>query len=320
MIPIRWQATTDLLRRYGTVFRAAWTIREQLEPPERLRYEVAFLPAHLELVEAPVHPAPRWTMRTIVVLALVALLISVYGRLDIVSVAKGKLVPGARVKVIQPAISGVVRQILVHDGQRVTAGQPLLALDTTQAAADADKARSARVDAALAAARSQALLDAQHDDRLPLVKSVEGATSAQVTDSQRFADGQYREYADKLEGARAELLKRQAELASTVHEVEKLRATAPLARQEASDYKSLAVDNYVAKHDYLGKEQTALEQEHELSAQQSHAQELAAGIVEQKTIIESTVSQFRREQLEALDKASQQFAQSNDERIPVKVC
>jgi len=45
-----------------------------------------------------------------------------------------------------------------------------------------------------------------------------------------------------------------------------LRATAPLARSEANDYKTLARDNYVAQHDYFGKEQTALEQEHELAA------------------------------------------------------
>jgi hemolysin D len=92
-----------------------------------------------------------------------------------------------------------------------------------------------------------------------------------------------------------------------------LRATAPLARSEANDYKALARDNYVAQHDYLGKEQTALEQEHELAAQQSHAQELTAGIAEQRATIEQTTSQFTREQLDALDKANQQFAQNRDD-------
>jgi hemolysin D len=62
-------------------------------------------------------------------------------------------------------------------------------LDTTQAAADADKANSAKLDAALAVARAQALLDAQQHDRLPKVATVEGATSARQQDAQRFAEG-----------------------------------------------------------------------------------------------------------------------------------
>ncbi len=100
---------------------------------------------------------------------------------------------------------------------------------------------------------------------------------------------------------------------STEQEVAKLRATSPLARREANDYRDLAADNYVARHDYLTKEQTALEQEHELAAQQSHLRELGAGVAEQRAIIESISSQFRREQLDALDKANQQFTQNRED-------
>jgi hemolysin D len=313
MNSLRLQAIGDLCRRHGSVFQSAWAIRDQLDAQRRSIDELQFLPANLELIETPPHPAPRWAMRTIVVLACVLLLIAVFGRLDIVATAQGKLIPSARVKVIQPAITGVVRQILVHDGQRVSQGQALIELDTTQAAADAHKSRSARIDAALAMARARSLLAAQQTGSSPTVSAVDGASSEQRAEAQRFADGLFREYADKVAGARAELLKREAESTTTEQEVAKLRATAPLARREANDYKTLAVDNYVAQHDYLGKEQTALEQEHELAAQQSHARELKAGIIEQRSIIESITSQFRREQLDALDKASQQFAQNRDE-------
>lgn len=310
---LRLQAVGDLCRRYGAIFRSAWAIRDQLDVQPRAAQELQFLPANLELIETPTHPAPHWTMRVIVTLAFVILLIAVFGKLDIVAAAKGKLIPGARVKIIQPAITGVVRQIMIRDGQRVVEGQALLVLDATQAAADAHKARSARIDAALSAARARALLVARTTGRPPAVAAVDGAAPEHQSEAQRFADGLYREYVDKLAAARAELLKRQAELGTTQQEVAKLRATAPLARSEANDYKTLARDNYVAQHDYLGKEQTALEQEHELAAQQSHAQELAAGIAEQRATIEQTTSQFTREQLDALDKANQQFAQNRDD-------
>ncbi|MFM0277197.1 HlyD family type I secretion periplasmic adaptor subunit [Paraburkholderia sediminicola] len=310
---LKVRAIADLCKRYGATFRSAWAIRDQLDTPQRTVQELQFLPANLELIETPSHPAPRWTMRVIVALGFLILLIAIFGKLDIVASAKGKLIPGARVKTVQPAITGVVRQILIRDGQRVNEGQALLVLDATQAAADAHKARSARIDAALSAARARALLDALKSGRAPTLDAVDGASPTQQEDSQRFAEGLYREYANRLTAFRAELLKREAELATTQQQVAKLRATAPLARSEANDYKTLARDKYVAQHDYLGKEQTALEQEHELAAQQSHARELAAGIAEQRATIEQATSQFSREQLDALNKATQQFAQNSDE-------
>jgi hemolysin D len=311
---LKAQALTDLMRRYGAVWRAAWAIRGQLELPQRLTHELAFLPANLELADTPVHPAPKWTMRIVVALALIAVLIAAFGQLDIVAVAKGKLIPDERVKIIQPAITGVVRRILVHDGQRVKAGQLLLELDPTQSTADANKATATRVDAELAMARANALLKAQAGGGHPAIAPVEGASRQETDEAQRFADGEYGAYEDKLASSRAELSKREAELATTREQIASLAATAPLARQQASQYGLLAKDKYVAQTDYLDKEQAALQKEHDLAAQESHAHELTAGIAEQQAEIAATMSEFKRTQLDALDKATQQLQQSsNDE-------
>ncbi|WP_321899901.1 HlyD family type I secretion periplasmic adaptor subunit [Paraburkholderia heleia] len=314
MIRLRLQAFGELLRRYATVWRAGWAIRHQLDTPDRTSYELAFQPAHLELAETPVHPAPRWTARVVAALAVISLVVTIFAKLDIVATAKGKLVPNERVKVIQPAITGVVREIAVQDGQRVAAGQLLMKLDTTQAAADEDKAKSSRLDAALAVARAQAILDAQRDSTVPHMAPVDGASPERQQESQRLAEGVWREYSDKVSSARDELAKREAELDSTQQDIARLAATAPLARAQADDFRALASDAYVAKNDYLDKEQAALDKEHQLAAQRSHAHELSAGIAEQRADIEAAISQFRREQLDALEKASEQLRQSrNDE-------
>ncbi|WCM18702.1 HlyD family type I secretion periplasmic adaptor subunit [Paraburkholderia bryophila] len=306
----RLDALVALCSRYAAVLRSAWAMRDQLDSPARYRHELQFLPAQLELVETPVHPAAHWAMRTVVALVVVVIVIAIFGKLDIVATAQGKLAPNAHVKLIQPAITGVVRQIAVYDGERVAAGQLLMELDTAQAAADADKARSARVDAALALARAGALLAAQQSGGDPSLPAVAGASPPEQIQSQHFAEGQFREYQDKLLSAKAEWRKRQAELDSTQQEIAKLRATAPLARQQADNYRALVAQKYVANNDYLDKERTALEQEHELSAQRAHSNELAEGIVEQRADVDSITSQFRREQLDAYDKAQQQLAQN----------
>jgi len=312
---LRLQALRDLWGRYAAVWRSVWAIRDQLERPSRDSDQLAFLPAELELVETPVHPAPHWAMRILVALTLVALCIGIFGRLDIVVSASGQFTPDARVKVIQPAITGVVREIHVRDGERVEAGQLLMKLDTTQAAADADKARSAKLDAELAAARANALLAAQHDNQTPVVSPVDGAPDARMKEAQRQAEGAWIAYRNQIDSAQAELNKRQAELDSTRAEIAKLEATAPLARQQADAYQALVSKQYVARTDYLDKEQNALDKQHELASQRSHAKELAAGIAEQRADIESAVSKFRHEQLDELEKDTQQATQSRNDEI-----
>ncbi|VXB55510.1 Hemolysin D [Burkholderia sp. 8Y] len=311
---LRLRAIRDLASHYAAVWRAVWAARKELDRPPRAAEHLAFLPAELELLETPVHPAPRWAMRIMILLALSALVIGVAGRLDIVVTANGRLVPDARVKVVQPALTGVVREIFVRDGQRVAAGELLMKLDTTQAAADSDKAATMLLNARLGAARANALLVAQQEDRAPVVLPVIGAPAARMQDAQRFAEGAWLEFRDRYEGAQAELLKRQAELESTRAQVAKLAATAPLARQQAEAYGALVADKYVARNDFLDKQQDAIAKEHELTAQRSHVRELSAAIGVQRAEVAATVSKFRRDQLDELERRTQEIAASRDEQ------
>lgn len=309
----RLSALNELLKRYGAVFRAAWRVRHELDGERRFAHELAFLPAHLELVETPVHPAPKWTMRALLAFACLTLLWSIFGKLDIVATAKGKLLPNEHVKVVQPLDTGIVRSILVENGQRVTAGQSLIELDVTQAQADVAKTQAARLDAELTVARATAVLAAQARNASPKVEPVAGLPAQRQDEAQRFADGQYLEYRRKAEELQAELTKREDELATTQRQIEKLSQTAPLARERAESYRALVAEQYVSRQDYLEKEQARIEQEQELRVQQSHANELRAAVMEQRRAIEATAAQFRREQLDVMNQAQQQLPQLSAE-------
>lgn len=312
-VPLQIRALCDLIRRYAIVSRLAWLSREHTDSTIRARHELAFLPAHLEIIETPVDPAPLWTIYVIGSCVFVVILIAIFCRLDIVAVAPGKLIPDGNVKIIQPASTGIVRRILVQNGESVTAGQVLMELDPVQASADADRARFAKLDALLTIARVQALLQAQNSHSAPKVLQVDHASAERQAQTQSFAEGSYREYVDKLASLRAELTKRQAELATTREEVEKLTQTVPLARQQAEDYKALVGEKFVASHDYIDKQRLAIEQTQELAVQRSHSRELEAAIDEQQHEIDTTSATFRREQEAALDKAEQDARQAQDE-------
>ena len=101
---------------------------------DRLQYE--FLPAAEEIVETPAAPLGALVVWLVALLLIVALAWSYFGRIDIVAVANGKISTEGNTKIIQPAVSGVVTNINVHEGQRVKKGETLLALDKTTAEKD----------------------------------------------------------------------------------------------------------------------------------------------------------------------------------------
>ena len=101
---------------------------------DRLQYE--FLPAAEEIVETPAAPLGALVVWLVTLLLIVALAWSYFGRIDIVAVANGKISTEGSTKIIQPAISGVVTSINVHEGQRVKKGETLLTLDKTTAEKD----------------------------------------------------------------------------------------------------------------------------------------------------------------------------------------
>ena len=61
------------------------------------------------------------------------------GELDVVSTATGEVVPASKVKSVQHLEGGIVREILVSEGDRVRRGQPLVVLEPTTSGADVDE-------------------------------------------------------------------------------------------------------------------------------------------------------------------------------------
>ena len=123
------------------IVRAALEEERRLPAVGRNREEREFLPAALEVLETPASPAGRTAALLICSLFCLAVAWSWFGRIDTVAVAQGRIVPGGRVKLIQPLEAGVVRAIHVREGQRVRAGDPLVDLDPTESEVDLDQIR-----------------------------------------------------------------------------------------------------------------------------------------------------------------------------------
>jgi hemolysin D len=102
------------------------------------RDDQEFLPAALEILEQPASPIKIAMIWFIAVAAIVALVWSWFGHIDIHAVAHGRIQPDGRTKVIQPLEPGKISAIHIVNGSKVRAGDPLLDLDATETGADRD--------------------------------------------------------------------------------------------------------------------------------------------------------------------------------------
>lgn len=90
-----------------------------------------FLPIISEIEEEPLNPLGRTTFWIIVTLIFFTALWLYFGKVDIVVTARGKIIPDGEIKIIQPLETGVVKNILVNEGQFVKKGQTLIEIDTS---------------------------------------------------------------------------------------------------------------------------------------------------------------------------------------------
>ena len=100
--------------------------------------ETEFLPAILEVTETPPSPTGRLIMWTILTMLVVAFLWSVFGHINEVAVAPGKVIPTGQVKTIQVKNKSIIKEIHVKEGQHVEKGDVLVVMDPTSTDADSD--------------------------------------------------------------------------------------------------------------------------------------------------------------------------------------
>ena len=95
-----------------------------------------FLPPAVEILEKPPSPAGRMLVWAVLGLFILAVLWACIGEIDEVVVARGKVIPIGYTKVLQAEDKGIVKRILVQEGQRVKKGELLMELDRTMSESD----------------------------------------------------------------------------------------------------------------------------------------------------------------------------------------
>ncbi len=264
-----------------------------LKPVKRSRAELAFLPAALEIADTPPSPTGRWIVWSVIAVFSLALSWVCLGKVDIVAVASGKIIPSGRTKTIQPFETGVIRAIYVRDGQKVSAGDALIDLDTTINAAEQNHLKADLLAAELDIARLKAEL-ASPTEPLSLYVPPREASAAQLAAQRRYLMSQSEERRTKIAAIERQKAQKEAEAATTKASIAKLEATIPLLQQKADVHRALIGQQLVSKLAYLETEEKLIEQQEELKVQRAHLKEAEAAIAATLETRNHTASEFER--------------------------
>ncbi len=271
---------------------------------ERRGAELAFLPAALEIVETPPSPIGRSIGAAIILLCCVALVWAWWGTIDIVASATGKILPGGRVKVIQPFETGVVRSIRVQDGLTVKAGDVLIELDPTANEAERDHLRNDLLAEQLNIARLRAAF-AGGDDPLADFTPPANADPELIATQRQLLLNQVTEHRAKIAALVRQQAQKEAEHATTAATLHKLETIIPVIQSRVDIRKTLVEKELGSKLSYFEVLQLLVEQQEEFSVQQSHLHETEAAIAAIRETRAQAAAEYRHAISDDLAKAGQ---------------
>ena len=274
------------------------------------RSEREFLPAALEITETPASPVGRAIAFVLIAFFLIAVAWAIFGRIDIIATAQGKIVPVGRIKVIQPLETGMVTAIHVKDGDRVREGQVLLELDRVASRAERNRIRHDYLRARLDVARLVALR-AGIEAGFGTTEFVPPADAPayEVARTRAFMLAQAEQQAAKIAALDQQIAQKVAEADEIAAVLAKLRAGLPLIAEVADVREKVMKMEFGNRIAHLDAQLKLTDQRHELIVQERRAVESTAARKALEAQREQTRAEYVRGIMTDLAEAEPKAAQ-----------
>ncbi len=263
-----------------------------------------FHPPLIRLQATAPNPLGRRILWTLLYLIAFLLVWAMTGKLDIIAVAEGRLVPASYLQIVQPSEAGIVREIVVREGERVSGGQVLMRMDTLAIDADFEALMTEQ-----SRRRAQlARIDAEIQDEALMRQ--EGLSEPLFRESYRQFAANREALAAALSEERARMTRAEQEKAAALQQRTRLLAVLPIYRQQEGAFERLVAEGFAGELMASDKRRERIEREQELATQEHVIASADASIAQSR----EKLAQIRADYLRALH-VERQEVQSALERI-----
>jgi hemolysin D len=240
---------------------------------------------------------------------------AVFGHVDIIATASGKIVPTGRTKTIQPLETGIVSAIYVQDGDHVTAGQILIELDRTVTQAERKHIAQDLVASQLDVARLAELRDSFDAGTIPRnLATPAGASETDVARTRSSMRAQATEQLAKLASINQQIEQKSAESQSITATIAKIDASLPLVEEGATVRRKAMEIQYGNRIAFLDAQTKLVEQQNERIVQTRKIAEVAAARQALEQQIEQTKAAYEHQILNDLSDAEKKVAELSQGR------
>jgi len=256
---------------------------------------------------------PRFTvsgsalMFAIVGFFVVSLLWAGLAEVDQVTRGQGKVVPSQKVQVLQSLEGGIVRKILVRDGEQVTKGQVLLELDQTLRQSEFDQTRQQYFSHLATSFRLKAEMDGSESISFPNDLTV-NAPSVVASETMLFTSRR-EELASEIRVLDDQLFQRRQELAEAKLTLDKTQQALALAHEEMAIFKPLVDKGLEPRTSYLQLQRAIIEMDGRRGAAELTVERASSAIREIQNKRGGAVEHYRANALAELSTATSKVAE-----------
>jgi len=226
-------------------------------------------------------------------------------KLDVVNSAPGEVNPYGQVKKIQHLEGGIVKHILVKEGQSVSAGQALVELALIQSSADV-----AELNASLASLQMEIFRLQAHADglsQLSFPAEFESSHAVLVGQSVKLFSSQLSRHESDVVAADEFVAQRQEEVVKVKGRLKNLQEELLLLNEQVGMSRDLLKDGITSRYDHLSLLQQQKRLMREIGEGRSSVNVAIAAFEEAKAQLEQVRHRFTADSRDDLQEAQRQF-------------
>jgi len=303
------------LKRYIEIARMA-LLQEKSTENSKIKFmnehEKEFLPAVLEVTETPPSHAARLLTYTIIFMFVIGILWSVFGKIDIIATATGKLIPASNIKTIQTLTDSEIEEIYVQEGQYVKEGQDLIKFNQTEVLANISRLENEISALEIAISRLKALLSDDPVKNFTYNKDIDEYLIKMHTD---LLKSQILEKTAKIEVLNSMIAKAEKEKDTIAADLQRIEKLLPSVQERIEKKKILVNQKLLARLSFLEQEEELTNLQEQRNVQAKKLAETEENIEYIKKELRQYMAEFDRDAMEKLTETREQLASYQQELI-----
>lgn len=227
------------------------------------------------------------------------------GTLDIVSMAKGEVVPSGKIKHVQHFEGGIIREIKVKEGEKIVVDQPLVELEQVRSGASLEELKM-RIDA-LEVDCFRFTAQLQKNEQIFFPKPILKDLPLLVKEANALFDAQKKSHQSTINRLRTIIHQKEQRIKTIQSQLGNTLEQLPLLEEELELSQDLLKDNLTTRMKHIAILKNKKKVKGKILNHRSSLQEARHDLNEAKEELNETKNQFNQETRENLKQAKQKL-------------